>query len=141
VVCRWASASPRNLTNLTDVRAGLESAQFKIRYPRRELQFSASQKDLADYALLECINNASLNDHLDVYLVVSGDRDYYERIYSLLEDGHSVRILASDCNLSTSYRELVQQRQRKHDLAGHEESDFFIDDLDEVLHSLPPSSH
>jgi hypothetical protein len=141
VICRWASASPRNLTNLTNVRAGLEAAQFKIRYPRRELQFSASQKDLADYALLECINNASLNDRLNVYLVVSGDRDYYERIYSLLESGCIVRILASDCNLSTSYRELVQQRQRKHSIAGHEDSDFFIDNLDEVLHSVPSSSH
>ncbi|HEX7735622.1 MAG TPA: NYN domain-containing protein [Ktedonobacteraceae bacterium] len=141
VVCRWASASPRNLSNLTAVRTGLEYAQFKVRYPRRELQFSASQKDLADYALLECINTASLNDHLDVYLVVSGDRDYYERIYSLLESGRIVRILANDCNLSGSYRELEQQRQRKHQAAGHEETDFFIDDLDEVLHSLPPMSH
>ena len=141
VVCRWASASPRNLTNLTDVRAGMEAAQFKIRYPRRELQFSASQKDLADYALLECINTASLNDRLDIYLIVSGDRDYYERIYSLLEAGRSVRILASACNLSTSYRELAQQRQRKHDQAGHAEADFFIDELEEVFHSLPTSTY
>lgn len=139
VVSRWASASPRNLSNLTAVRAGLEAAQFKIRYPRRELQFSASQKDLADYALLECITNASLNDHLDVYLVVSGDRDYYERIYSLLENKHTVHILASACNLSTSYRDLEQQRQHK--AAGREEPDFFIDDLDEVLRSFPPASH
>ncbi len=136
VVCRWASASPRNLSNLTAVRTGLEATQFKVRYPRRELQFSASQKDLADYALLECISTASLNDHLDVYLVVSGDRDYYERIYSLLESGGTVRILASASNLSASYRELELQRQRKHEAAEHEESDFFIDDLDEVLHSL-----
>ncbi len=141
VVCRWASASPRNLSNLTAVRTGLEVAQFRVRYPRRELQFSASQKDLADYALLECISTASLNDHLDVYLVVSGDRDYYERIYSLLESGRTVRILASNGNLSNSYRELEQQRQRKHKAAGHEESDFFIDDLDEVLRPIPPAVH
>ncbi|HVU66644.1 MAG TPA: NYN domain-containing protein [Ktedonobacteraceae bacterium] len=141
VVCRWASASPRNLSNLTAVRAGLEAAQFRIRYPRRELQFSASQKDLADYALLECLHTASLNDHLDVYLVVSGDRDYYERICTLLESGHVVRILASDENLSSSYRELEQQRQRQHTEAGDEETDFFIDNLDEVLRSLPPASH
>jgi len=136
VVCRWASASPRNLANLTAVRTGLEAAHFKIRYPRRELQFSASQKDLADYALLECINNASLNDRLDVFLVVSGDRDYYERIYSLLESGRIVRILANESNLSASYRELVQQRQRKHQVADPDESDFFIDNLTEVLNSL-----
>lgn len=140
VVCCWASASPRNLSNLTAVRTGLEAAQFKIRYPRRELQFSASQKDLADYALLECINNASLNDHLDVYLVVSGDRDYYERIYSLLESGRTVRILARSSNLSASYRDLLVQRLRKQQVAGHEESDFFIDDLDDVLPSLPTTS-
>ena len=141
VICRWASASPRNLSNLAAVRAGLEAAQFKIRYPQRELQFSASRKDLADYALLECISNASLADRLDVYLVVSGDRDYYERIYSLLESGRTVRILACDANLSNTYRDLEQQRQRKHKIAGDEESDFFIDDLDEVLHLLPSSSH
>ena len=107
---RVSGAHADNLSNLADVCAGLEAAQFKIRYPRRELQFSASRKDLADYALLECLHDASLNDRLDVYLVVSGDRDYYERIYSLLESGSTVRILARDGNLSASYRDLEQQR-------------------------------
>lgn len=138
VICRWASASPRNLSNLADVHVGLEAAQFQIRYPQRELQFSASRKDLADYALLECMSEASLRDHLDVYLVVSGDRDYYERIYSLLEHGCTVRVLANETNLSHTYRELEQQRRRKQQTEGRKETDFFIDNLDEVLRfSLP----
>ncbi|MGH2479031.1 MAG: hypothetical protein ACRDHW_05185, partial [Ktedonobacteraceae bacterium] len=39
VVCQWASASPQNLSNLADVRGGLEAAGFQVRLPRRELQF------------------------------------------------------------------------------------------------------
>lgn len=138
VVCQWASASPHNLSNLADVRLGLEAAHFKVRFPRRELQFSASKKNLADFALLECLSEARVSDRPDVYLIVSGDRDYYERICSLLDSGHIVRILASSDSqhLSSRYRELEQQRARKRHAAGYEESDFFIDTLEDVLYPL-----
>ena len=138
VVCQWASASPHNLSNLADVRSGLEAARFKVRFPRRELQFSASKKNLADFALLECLSEAMVNDRPDVYLIVSGDRDYYERICSLLDAGHTVRILAAtdSQHLSSRYRELEQQRARERRAAGHEDLDFFIDDLGEILYPL-----
>ncbi len=134
VVCQWASASPQNLSNLADVRLGLEAAHFKVRFPRRELQFSPSKKNLADFALLECLSEARATDRPDIYLIVSGDRDYYERICSLLDAGHTVRILAStdSQHLSSRYRELQRARQA----IGHEESDFFIDDLEEILYPL-----
>ncbi len=138
VVCQWASASPHNLSNLADVRSGLEAAHFKVRFPRRELQFSASKKNLADFALLECLSEAMVNDRPDVYLIVSGDRDYYERICSLLDAGYTVRILAAadSQHLSSRYRELEQQRARERHAAGQEELDFFIDDLGEILYPL-----
>jgi hypothetical protein len=138
VVCQWASASPHNLSNLADVRSGLEAAHFKVRFPRRELQFSVSKKNLADFALLECLSEAMINDSPDVYLIVSGDRDYYERICSLLDAGHIVRILAAtdSQHLSSRYRELEQQRARERRAAGHEDLDFFIDDLGEILYPL-----
>lgn len=137
VVCQWASASPHNLSNLADVRSGLEAASFKVRFPRRELQFSASKKNLADFALLECLSEAAVTDRPDVYLIVSGDRDYYERICSLLDAGHTVRILAAGSqHLSSRYRELEQQRARERLAAGQEEQDFFIDDLGEILYPL-----
>ena len=135
IVCQWASASPQNLSNLADVRAGLEEAGFKVRLPRRELQFSPSPKNLADFALLECLSEAAANERPDIYLLVSGDRDYYERVCSLLDAGHTVRLLASteSQHLSQRYRELEQQRARLHQEAGKCASDFFIDDLGEVL--------
>lgn len=138
VVCQWASASPQNLSNLADVRLGLETAHFKVRFPRRELQFSPSKKNLADFALLECLSEASANERPDVYLIVSGDRDYYERICSLLDAGHTVRLLVAtgSQHLSSRYRELQQRRARARQAAGHEESDFFIDDLEEILYPL-----
>lgn len=137
VVCQWASASPQNLSNLADVRAGLEEAGFKVRLPRRELQFSPSQKNLADFALLECLSEAVVNERPDIYLIVSGDRDYYERICSLLDAGHIVRLLASteSQHLSQRYRDLEQQRARLHQETETRESDFFIDDLSAVLYS------
>lgn len=138
VVCQWASASPHNLSNLADVRSGLEAARFKVRFPRRELQFSTSRKNLADFALLECLSEAMVSDRPNVYLIVSGDRDYYERICSLLDAGHIVRILAAtdSQHLSSRYRELEQQRARERRTASQEEQDFFIDDLGEILYPL-----
>jgi hypothetical protein len=139
VVCQWASASPHNLSNLADVRSGLEAAHFKVRFPRRELQFSTSRKNLADFALLECLSEAMVSDRPNVYLIVSGDRDYYERICSLLDAGHTVRILAAtdSQHLSSRYRDLEQQRARERRATGQqEEQDFFIDDLGEILYPL-----
>lgn len=138
VVCQWASASPHNLSNLADVRLGLEAAHFKVRFPRRELQFSVSKKNLADFALLECLSEAMVNERPDIYLIVSGDRDYYERICSLLDAGHTVRVIAAadSQHLSSRYRELEQQRARERLAAGYEDSDFFIDDLAEILYPL-----
>ena len=138
VVCRWASASPRNLSNLADVRAGLEAAHFRVRYPRRELQFSASKKDLADFALLECLSEAAANERPNVYLIVSGDRDYYERIRSLLDTGHIVRVIAitDNAHLSLKYRELERARAQERQNAGYDISDFFIDSLEELLYPL-----
>ncbi len=135
VVCQWASASPQNLSNLADVRGGLEAAGFRVRLPRRELQFSPSQKNLADFALLECLSEAAANERPDVYLIVSGDRDYYERICSLLDAGRTVRLLAStdSQHLSLRYRELEQQRARARQEAGCTTLDFFIDGLEELL--------
>jgi hypothetical protein len=138
VICRWASASPQNLSNLADVRAGLEEAGFKVRFPRRELQFSVSKKNLADFALLECLSEAQASDQLDIYLIVSGDRDYYERVCSLLDAGHTVRLIAASDgqHLSSRYRELEQQRLRTRQTSGYEESDFFIDNLETILGTL-----
>ncbi len=135
VVCQWASASPQNLSNLADVRGGLEAAGFRVRLPRRELQFSPSKKNLADFALLECLSEAAASERPDIYLIVSGDRDYYERICSLLDAGHTVRLLASteSQHLSLRYRELEQQRERASRENGRCTRGFFIDDLEEVL--------
>lgn len=135
VVCQWASASPQNLSNLAEVRVGLEAARFQVRFPRRELQFSPSKKNLADFALLECLSEAAASERPDIYLIVSGDRDYYERVCSLLDAGHSVRVIAAadSQHLSSRYRELEQQRARSRQQAGYAESNFFIDDLEEIL--------
>lgn len=140
VVCQWASANPQNISNLADVRAGLEAAHFKVRFPRRELQFSQSKKNLADFALLECLSESQASHHLDIYLIVSGDRDYYERVCSLLDAGHTVRLIAAteSPHLSQKYRELEQQRLREHRVTGSEEVDFFIDNLEEILCPLVP---
>lgn len=142
VVCQWASASPQNLSNLADVRGGLEAAGFRVRLPRRELQFSTSKKNLADFALLECLSEAAANERPDIYLIVSGDRDYYERVCSLLDAGHTVRLLAStdSQHLSLRYRELAQQRARFRQEAGQVALDFYIDDLEALLCSLATPS-
>lgn len=140
LVCQWASASPQNVSNLADVRTGLEAAGFKIRFPRRELQFSPSKKNLADFALLECLSDSQASDRLSIYLIVSGDRDYYERVWSLLDAGHIVRVIAAadTQHLSLKYRELEQQRAGERQNAGYKESDFFIDNLEDILYPLMP---
>ena len=90
---------------------------------------------MTDFALIECINDESSHSEPDTYILVSGDRDYYEKIAGLLDHGYVVRLAASlsDGHLASKYRRLQEQRTQIRHAEGYTSSDFFIDDLDEIL--------
>ena len=140
VVSRWACADPRNLPDPTGMRLGLEEAGFNVRFPRGELQKGMRAKNVTDFVLLEAITDERDHSQPDVYIIASGDQDFYEKIVSLIDSGFTVRLLASRSNqhLSSKYPELEEQRRSTRFAEGFTESDFFIDNLDEIL-SKPSS--
>jgi hypothetical protein len=135
LVCRWACADPRNIPNAIEMRLGLEQAGFQVRYPRGESYDRQATKNVTDFALLECINDESSHSEPDTYIIVSGDRDYYEKIAGLLDHGNVVRLAASlsDGHLASKYKRLQEQRTQIRHAEGYTSSDFFIDNLDEIL--------
>lgn len=134
VVCCWACAHSLSSSAL---QKGLERAGFRLRFASSELQKGPRQKNMADFVLLECINDAREEQKLDVYLIASGDQDFYERIAGLLKQDHTVRLLAAKENqhLSSKYRDL--EKQYKQGQPGAGSATFCIDDLYEVVRRPP----
>jgi hypothetical protein len=135
LVCRWACADPRNIPDAIGMRLGLEQEGFQVRYPRGESYDRQLTKNVTDFALLECINDESSHSEPDTYILVSGDRDYYEKIAGLLDRGYVVRLAASlsDGHLASKYKRLQEQRTQIRHAEGYTSSDFFIDNLDDIL--------
>jgi TIR domain/NYN domain len=137
VICRWVCVDPRQYTDPESVQRGLEEAGFSIRLPKGDLLIRQS-KNVSDFVLLECITEESIRSQPDIYVLVSGDSDYFEKTISLIESGYTVRVLASKQNLSLKYKWLEKQRRQSRFAQGYVDSDFFIDNLDNVLRLASP---
>jgi hypothetical protein len=137
VVCRWVCADPRNIRDWPGVKLGLEQAGFQVQTPSGEPQIGRAKgkENLADFVLLELINDESTHTDPNVYIVAAGDKDYYERIRSLIKGGYTVRLSASmhSGHLADKYRRLEEEREQYRRAEEKPERDFFIDDLEEIL--------
>lgn len=135
IVCRWACADPRNIPGAATMSQGLKQAGFNVKYPSGESYTGQASKNLTDFALLECITDENRQSKPNIYILVSGDKDYYEKIIGLLESGNIVHLVASTNNahLARKYRALQEKRLRTRHAEGYTEPDFFIDDLDAIL--------
>ncbi len=135
VVCRWACADPRNIRDLSSVKLDLEQVGFQVQTPTAEPQTGQSSKNLSDFVLIERIIDESTHTDPNIYIIVSGDKDYYERINTLLKGGYTVRLCASMSagNLAEKYHKLETERHQYQLAEGNAERDFFIDNLDIVL--------
>ena len=71
----------------------------------------------------------------DTYIIVVGDKDYYEKVATLLESGFTVRLVVkrSGNTLARIYEELLQQREQIRFAEGYQEADFFVDDLEKIV--------
>jgi hypothetical protein len=134
VVCRWACAHEGNFANPVRIRLAVESAGFNFRPPQTELSRPGiSKKDLADFVLLRCIDEELEHTMPDVFLIVSGDRGYYEKVDWLLKKGFTVRMVSAKHKLASVYVELAEQRLRERLMAGFSESDFFVDEVADIF--------
>lgn len=135
IVCRWACADPRNISDWPSTKLGLERAGFQVQSPSGEPEIGKAQKNLTDFVVIERINDESTHTAPDIYFIVSGDKDYYEKITSLIRDEHEVRLMASvhDQHLAGKYRRLVEERENYRIVEAKTERDFFIDDLGEIF--------
>jgi len=142
VVSRWVCYSPANIRFLPNVKLNslqqdFQNAGFKIEVPRDvdgNLKIRANQ---SDSVLIECITSDMIENKLDVYIIVSGDHFYYERVRRLLEKGHTVSIVSysgteegSEKKVSDKYITLQKMRA----FMPKEHGEFTIDNIRDIFH-------
>ena len=138
VVCRWICAHPRNVPDWPIVKQELVQAGFSIKYPAgvKTEGLDLAYPQQADHALIRLLYEESLRSQPDIYVLVTGDADYYEHIESLIEQGHSVHLWASKNHrhLAGKYYKL-QEKYRPGSSAQAGKGLFTIDNLDNIFRS------
>jgi hypothetical protein len=112
-----------------------QKAGFKIEVPRGPTGILSPKENQADFVLLECITTAMTQSNLDMYIIVSGDHLYFERIMRLLEHGHAVSVVSYPKKLSGRYTSLQKKIQQSH--LPDDYGEFTIDALNTVFHFTP----
>ncbi len=137
VVHSWLCYSPANLRNIYeyDMVSKFQQAGFKIEVPRGTTGNLRPGENQSDFVLLECITSAMIDSKLDVYVIVSGDHMYYDRIRRLLERGNAVCVISHPQMLSGRYSRLLDNIQKSY--MPEDYGEFSIDALDEVFHFTP----
>lgn len=134
VACSWVAADLRNLGESMQFQEQLKRTGFQPRQPHDEPQTGKADKKLADFVLIETIHHEKCSTRPNVYIIVSGDKDFYECIITLIESGATVRLCApsGQNRIAEKYKRLECERYRIR-RAENCKSDFFIDDLESVL--------
>ncbi len=136
VVCSWVCVTPRNIPDVAGMSLSFEAVGFRVRYPRGMTGVLTPKDNSADFVLLERITHENAQSKPDMYMIVSGDRDYFEIIMNLLEQGKAVRLVASrsERHLSGAYKRLEEKSMKGElpETCGK----FFIDNLDEILNAV-----
>lgn len=141
VLCAWVAANPKNLRDPFEVKLTLEEMGFQVRFPRSEvLNPSLPTKDVADFVLVECITDEMDHSRPDTFIIVTGDRAFFEKINALLDHHFVVRVAARGATLSdrqtsmsTAYKDFFVRRDRERRAAGFTDTDFFLDDVDDLV--------
>ncbi len=132
IVCRWICADPHILKNPAEIKLGLEQVGFNVQFPKQDLQ-NMLHGSITDFMLIERMTDEATHSQPQIYIIVTGDADYLERVLTLLDSGHTVRILSFQNMLSLRYKRLQEQRKKLRQSLGYPDSDFFIDDLGDLL--------
>ncbi|HLI05708.1 MAG TPA: NYN domain-containing protein [Ktedonobacteraceae bacterium] len=131
VVCRWLCVSPANIFNFDAMAEEFQRVGFKVQYPRGVTAQLKPDNNQADFVLVECIVHEMLHSGPDVYLIVSGDAHYFERISRLIEQGCSVGLVAFRDSVSSRYQRLAQRSKQGQLPEAY--GPFFLDYLEDIL--------
>jgi len=104
-----------------------------VQFPRGRTGQLSPTENLTDFVLVECIVFEEAHSQPNVYVIVSGDGDYFERISRLIEKGSTVHIVACRNNLSQRYVRQADRYAQGQFPEGH--GGIFIDYLEEILAS------
>ena len=112
IACRWIAADLRNLEENMQFLTQLKRSGFQARYPRDEPQTGKADKSAADFALIEAIHSEKWRMKPNIYIIVSGDKDFYECINTLIDSGTTVRLCASlsKNHIAEKYKRLRDER-------------------------------
>lgn len=135
VVCRWVCAPQAHIDDFPGVIQAFEAAGFKFEFPRGTTGNLYPEKKQADFVLIECIVTEMTNSKPDLYIIVSGDQDFYERVHRLIEKGHSVCVIGLSKKLSGRYRRLRDKIQKT--LLPEEYGKLDIDKLEDIFGFTP----
>jgi len=135
VVCRWVCAPQAHIDDFPGVIHAFEAADFKFEFPRGTTGNLYPEKKQADFVLIECIVTEMTNSKPDLYIIVSGDQDFYERVHRLIEKGHSVCVIGLSKKLSGRYRRLRDKIQKS--LLPEEYGKLNIDKLEDIFGFTP----
>ncbi|HVB61522.1 MAG TPA: NYN domain-containing protein [Ktedonobacteraceae bacterium] len=135
VVCRWVCAPQAHIDDYPGVMHAFEAAGFKFEFPRGTTGNLHPEKKQADFVLIECIVTEMTNSKPDLYIIVSGDQDFYERVHRLIEKGHSVCVIGLSKKLSNRYRRLRDRIQKT--LLPEEYGKLHIDKLEDIFGFTP----
>ena len=135
VISSWMCYSPANIYNEYMVANQFQKAGFKIEVPRGPTGSLSPKENQADFVLLECITTAMTQSNLDMYIIVSGDHLYFERIMRLLEQGHAVSVVSYPKKLSGRYTNLQKKIQQSH--LPEDYGAFTIVALNDIFHFTP----
>lgn len=133
VVCRWFCAAPHNLPDSAAVAREFQDIGFKVQFPRGRTGQLSPKENVTDFVVVECIVFEQAHSQPDVYIIVSGDADYFERVSRLIEEGNSVHIVACRNNVSNRYVRLAGRYAQGQ--FPEEHGGIFIDYLENILAS------
>ncbi len=138
VVCSWACAARSNIPDPDGLSEELGKVGIRVQFPRGETGALFAKPNLTDFVLVERITYETTHSRPDVYIIVSGDKDYYEKIMGLLEEKKTVHLVASISggNLASKYKKL-EEKSKRSQLPESLPGDFFIDNFDEIFKGNP----
>ena len=136
IVCTWAIAVSFN--------HGTKVQLQKLAISPKDNPMKKWEKEgVADFILLEVITEMADMLNPDIFILVTGDADFTEKIKLLNKNGKSVRLAVFNNKIkdyiSKEYSKYFEERKALNVAMGgtNDQCDFVIDELDELLNASP----
>lgn len=133
IVCKWAAAFDFKYENKIE----FQKAGFDIKEDSSIQKWKNRDRDTADFILLEIISEETSLTRPEIFVIVAGDIDYFEKIKLLNKQGYFVRLAGykSRQHIKNRYFDYFEERKTVTLAEGDtiDQINFIIDDIDEII--------